>query len=229
MRSRQPYLQEYVPGSMPFPWAILKRFANQESWCHVSNIFQVYITFPSAFWVKGLADDFAGYSNWLSPKYASETNPNQWPQEIWNLAAFSPENRRPTILFYLYGDCSHYITTLVHGKSTEEHYALLNDFFEPYYSLLPNYSSSDESCKPKAFLSTEWQKDELSGHGSYCNFQVGIKEADEDVKAIRHGCPERRLWFAGEHTAPFEELGTAAGAYMSGEAVGKRIVKMYKS
>lgn len=77
-------------------------------------------------------------------------------------------------------------------------------------------------------MSTEWQKDELSGYGSYCNFQVGIKEADEDVKAIRNGCPDRRLWFAGEHTAPFEELGTAAGAYMSGEAVGKRILEMYK-
>lgn len=93
--------------------------------------------------------------------------------------------------------------------------------------MLPNFSSHDENCRPKAILSTEWQKDEMSGYGSYCNFQVGIKEADEDVKAIRKGCPERRLWFAGEHTAPFEELGTAAGAYMSGEAVAKRILEMY--
>lgn len=75
-------------------------------------------------------------------------------------------------------------------------------------------------------MNTAWQFDELAGNGSYCNFQVGIKEADKDVEAIRHGVPERRLWFAGEHTAPFEELGTAAGAYMSGEAVALRIIEL---
>lgn len=113
------------------------------------------------------------------------------------------------------------------NKSTEEHYALLDDFFHPYYSLLPNFAADDENCKPKAILSTDWQDDELSGYGSYCNFQVGIKDADEDVKIIRHGVPDQRLWFAGEYTAPFEELGTAAGAYMSGEAVALRIVDQY--
>ncbi|TVY85125.1 Protein FLOWERING LOCUS D [Lachnellula suecica] len=190
---------------------------------------KVYITFPTAFWTEGLEDNFAGYTNWLSPAYASDTNPHQWPQEIWNLAAFSPENRRPTILFYIYGDCSTYITTLVRGKADAEHYTLLDAFFKPYYSLLPNFEEGKAECKPKAILSTEWQKDELNGNGSYCNFQVGIKDAAGDVKAIREGCPERRLWFAGEHTAPFEELGTAAGAYMSGEAVGTRIAEKYKA
>ncbi|TAQ90828.1 hypothetical protein B7494_g874 [Chlorociboria aeruginascens] len=195
----------------------------------VGHLEKVFITFPSAFWTENSSDDFAGYTNWLPPTYAPETNPKQWPQEIWNLAAFTPENRHPTILFYTYGDCSEYLTTLVHAKSPEEHDELLNAFFLPYYSLLPNFSPENKNCIPKAILSTEWQKDELSGYGSYCNFQVGIKEADEDVKAIRHGCPERRLWFAGEHTAPFEELGTAAGAYMSGEAVGKRMLELYKN
>ncbi|ERF71533.1 hypothetical protein EPUS_00522 [Endocarpon pusillum Z07020] len=193
----------------------------------VGHLEKVYITFPLAFWTDDQADDFAGYTNWLSPEYAPETNPRCWPQEIWNLASFSPENRRPTILFYLYGECSNYIINLVHGKCSEEHYSLLDAFFRPYYSLLPNFSSYDENCKPKAILSTEWQKDEMSGYGSYCNFQVGMKEADEDVKAIRKGCPERRLWFAGEHTAPFEELGTAVGAYMSGEALAQRMLEMY--
>ncbi|KFY26110.1 hypothetical protein V493_04256 [Pseudogymnoascus sp. VKM F-4281 (FW-2241)] len=193
----------------------------------VGHLEKVYITFPTAFWTINQADNFAGYTNWLSPKYATESNPKCWPQEIWNLAAFSPENRRPTLLFYLYGDCSTYITKLVRNKSTEEHYTLLDDFFCPYYSLLPNYLASDDNCKPTAILSTEWQNDSLSGYGSYCNFQVGIKDADEDVKAIRHGVPERRLWFAGEHTAPFEELGTAAGAYMSGETVAMRMVDEY--
>lgn len=47
------------------------------------------------------------------------------------------------------------------------------------------------------------------------------------MKAMRLGVPERRLWFAGEHTAPFEELGTVAGAYLSGEGVALRILEGY--
>ena len=203
----------------------------------------MYITFPEAFWVespvreedgsvkiKGFAlgeDTFAGYTNWLSPKYSVDTNPHRWSQEIWNLSAFSPSNRKPTILFYLYGDCSQYITSLVHGKSVEEHYQLLDAFFKPYYSLLPNFSAEKTVCKPKAILSTEWQKDELSGYGSYCNFQIGVEDADGDVEAMRNGVPDRRLWFAGEHTAPFDELGTAAGAYLSGEGAAERVLEMY--
>jgi hypothetical protein len=210
----------------------------------VGHLEKVYITFPEAFWEKppkpsqdgsvtskqsALHEnfDFAGYTNWLSPNYSLDTTPKRWAQEIWNLAAFSQPNRHPTILFYIYGDCSEYLTTLAHGKSTEGHYKLLDDFFRPYYSLLPNFSPDDAACLPKAILSTEWQKDELSGYGSYCNFQVGVKDADGDVESMRHGVPERRLWFAGEHTAPFEELGTVAGAYLSGEGIAKRILEAY--
>jgi len=47
------------------------------------------------------------------------------------------------------------------------------------------------------------------------------------MEAIRNGVPERRLWFAGEHTAPFDECGTAAGGYLSGEGVAKRILEVY--
>jgi hypothetical protein len=131
------------------------------------------------------------------------------------------------MLFYIYGECSEYIVNLVHGKSDEEHYKLLDEFYKPYYSLLPHYSIENSACTPKAFLSSEWQKDELSGYGSYCNFQVGITDADGDMEAIRNGVPERRLWFAGEHTAPFDECGTAAGGYLSGEGVAKRILEVY--
>ena len=67
----------------------------------------------------------------------------------------------------------------------------------------------------------------MSGYGSYCNFQVGITDAVSDMEAMRYGVPERRLWFAGEHTAPFDECGTAAGAYLSGEGVGNRILEIY--
>lgn len=66
----------------------------------------------------------------------------------------------------------------------------------------------------------------MSGYGSYCNFQVGAEDASGDIEAMRYGVPERRLWFCGEHTAPFEESGTVVGAYLSGGAVAERIVKI---
>jgi hypothetical protein len=131
------------------------------------------------------------------------------------------------MIFYLYGPCSTHITTLAHKKSDEEYYQLLDDFFKPYYSLLPHFSAENPNCKPKTILSTEWQNDEFSGFGSYCNFQIGMEDADGDVKAIRYGVPDRRLWFAGEHTAPFEELGNVSGAYLSGEGVALRILEVY--
>lgn len=39
--------------------------------------------------------------------------------------------------------------------------------------------------------------------------------------------PERGIWLAGEHTAPFVALGTVTGAYWAGEGVAKRIVRAY--
>jgi hypothetical protein len=197
---------------------------------------KVYIKFPRAFW-KGLQnhprtsaaceDDFPGYTNWISPIYAASTNPNAWPQEAYNLAAFAAPHSHPTLLFYMYGDQSAYITNLVHGMSAPEHLKALSDFFRPYYSRLPHYVEDDAGCQPVAIVSTEWNSDELAGFGSYCNFQVGMTDADGDVQALRHGCPERRLWFAGEHAAPFDELGTATGAYLSGEGVAKTIVQAF--
>ncbi|KAL5330009.1 hypothetical protein ACEPPN_003533 [Leptodophora sp. 'Broadleaf-Isolate-01'] len=203
----------------------------------------VYITFPSAFWINPpttkpdpnlspveLAkanDTFPGYTNWLSPSYSLSTNPQRFPIECWNLASFTPPNAHPTLIFYLYGPCSAYITTFVHDLPESEHHALLSAFFMPYISLLPNYSASNPDCEIKAILSTEWQKDELSGYGSYCNFQVGAKDASGDVEAMRRGVPERRLWFAGEHCAPFDECGTVAGAYLSGESVAVRMLEGY--
>ena len=66
----------------------------------------------------------------------------------------------------------------MHNLPDPEHYTLLNNFFKPYYSLLPNYVEGDENCVPKAILSTEWQLDELAGNGSYCNVQVGVEDAE---------------------------------------------------
>lgn len=127
----------------------------------------------------------------------------------------------------MYGDQSAYITNLVHGMSPSEHLETLSAFFHPYYSRLPNYLEEDPGCQPAAIVSTEWNNDELAGFGSYCNFQVGMTDADGDVEALRHGCPERRLWFAGEHAAPFDELGTATGAYLSGEGAAKSVVQAF--
>ncbi|KAJ3890784.1 hypothetical protein GG344DRAFT_48754 [Lentinula edodes] len=194
----------------------------------LSQLEKVFITFPNAFWITDdKADSFPSYINWLCPRYTDETNPHHWPQEIWNLASFAPPNNHPTILFYLYGDCSRHVVNMIYNKSKEGKYDILTKFFFPYYSRLPGFDLNDPSCTPTEVLATEWLKDELNGYGSYCNFQSGIAEADKDVETIRNGCVEQRLWFCGEHTAPFEECGTVAGAYLSGEDIGRRIAELY--
>ena len=52
-------------------------------------------------------------------------------------------------------------------------------------------------------------------------------ELDKDIEALREGMPDRGIWFAGEHTAPFVALGTVTGAWWSGEGVGRRIAEAY--
>ena len=59
------------------------------------------------------------------------------------------------------------------------------------------------------------------------NFQVPIADAAGDVRCMREGMGARRkIWLAGEHTSPFEECGTATGAYLAGEEVAKRILEI---
>jgi len=45
---------------------------------------------------------------------------------------------------------------------------------------------------------------------------------------MRKGVPERGVWIAGEHTAPFVALGTVTGAWWAGEGVAGRIAKAYE-
>ncbi|KAI2608010.1 FAD/NAD(P)-binding domain-containing protein [Hypoxylon sp. NC1633] len=196
----------------------------------LSQLEKVFITFPSAFWITDSASDsFPAYTNWLAPAYAADTNPRAWPQEIWNLAALAAPNNHPTLLFYLYGDCSRHVVSSIQGLASRERHAFLRDFFRPYYSRLPGYDANDAAnCEPAAILATEWLKDDLCGNASYCNFQAGVEEADQDVLALRQGCPDRGLWFCGEHAAPFEECGTVAGAYLSGQSVGEKLVALYE-
>jgi hypothetical protein len=56
--------------------------------------------------------------------------------------------------------------------------------------------------------------------------EVEVK-LEEDIKALRWGWPEKGVWLAGEHTAPFVALGTLTGAYWSGESVGMRILRAH--
>ena len=163
--------------------------------------------------------------HWYSLDYGPLPYPQNWRLEAVSFNAFPLPYRRPILLFYTYGDCSTHITSLIHGLEGEARFRILQQIFKPYYSRLPNYDQ--QTCEPLHFLATEWCKDEFAGYGSYCNFQVGMMDAAHDVEAIRHGMPESHIYFAGEHTAPFDGLGTVAGAYRSGEKVAGRIVDAY--
>lgn len=145
----------------------------------------------------------------------------------------------PTLLFYTYGDQSRYLTGELarlaaeaeeqgddqdKNSKTDE---FLYEWFRPYYARLPGYDAASPGCRPSGCIATRWLADALAGNGSYSNFQVGLEQGDADVEVMREGLPDRGLWLAGEHTAPFVALGTATGAYWSGESVGRRIAAAY--
>ncbi|KAG4264650.1 hypothetical protein FPRO06_05275 [Fusarium proliferatum] len=191
---------------------------------------KVYINFPNPYWLgtEGSSRKAEGFVQWLSPNYVPDLNPRRWNQEVVELASLDPTVSHPTLLFYTYGEQSQYITSeLLKIPDPQKKDAFLLNFFKPYYSRLPHYSDSNPDCKPSGFMATDWLHDELSGFGSYSNFQVGLEEGDADIRTMREGLPDHGLWLAGEHTAPFVGLGTATGAYWSGEAVGKRIAEAY--
>ncbi|KAL9614235.1 MAG: hypothetical protein Q9167_001256 [Letrouitia subvulpina] len=189
---------------------------------------KVLIEFPMAFWNPITLDadidfdDTVSFVHWLSPSYATQSNPHKWRLECVSFNAFPEPYRRNILLFYTFGDCSTHITTSVRGLKDVARDQWLQNFFEPYYSRLPGYS---KTCAPLRFLATEWCNDQFAGNGSYSNFQAGMMDAAHDVEAIRHGMPEQHIFFAGEHTAPFDGLGTVAGAYTSGEKVARRIIR----
>ncbi|KAH8811690.1 flavin-containing amine oxidoreductase [Xylogone sp. PMI_703] len=192
---------------------------------------KVYVTFPRAFWkseTHAPSDAFSGFVQWLAPNYSTSTNPKRWGVEGVILSDIPEGRAMPTILFYIFGDQSRtFGADLASLKTEKERTDYLIKFFQPYYSLLPNYLESSPDCIPESCLATTWVNDALAGNGSYSNFQVGLKEGDKDIEIMREGLPERSLWFAGEHTSPFVALGTVTGAYWSGEAVGQRIARAY--
>ncbi|CEJ56267.1 hypothetical protein PMG11_02480 [Penicillium brasilianum] len=200
---------------------------------------KVYITFPRAFWHTDSnpnTDDQHGstsaknpvFAQFLEPCYADHPDGLEWNQECLSLSVLPSPCNQPTLLFYTYGPCSTHIVEQIASldpKSTE-YRQILVDFFEPFYSRLPGYDASLPDCIPTAILATRWQKDPYAGNGSYCNFQIGLAQADKDIEVLRSGAgvgTERGLWFAGEHTAPFEALGTTTGAYLSGERAAVQV------
>jgi hypothetical protein len=194
---------------------------------------KVYIAFPTAFWespnsAQAAADSYApnGSQAPISPFFTHFLCPRtpNYPSSTLECATLSSLHpSHPILLFYMYPPLSTYITLLIThlSPSSPIYYSLLNDFFQPYYSLLPNYSPTDPNCVPKAVVATDWQHDELAGWGSYTNFQTSNLlgegeeevELDQDIEVLREGCPERGIWFAGEHTAPFVALGTVTVSF----------------
>ncbi|EAQ85762.1 hypothetical protein CHGG_07015 [Chaetomium globosum CBS 148.51] len=191
---------------------------------------RVYISFGTAFWLTPSPNDnriVQGFCQWLAPNYAPDSNPNRHLTEIVELGSLGAA-AHPTLLFYLYGEQSQHLTTTLRSlPSQKERDSFLHAYFKPYYSRLPSYDEASAACQPTACFATDWLGDELAGHGSYSNFQAGLREGDRDIVSMRHGVPREGVWLAGEHTAPFVALGTVTGAYWSGEHVGRRITQGY--
>ena len=175
------------------------------------------------------AEPYPGFTHFQSPLYVPHPPHLSWNQECLTLSSLPGPTAHPTLLFYVFGPCA---TAMVRSITSlpphsPPYNAALTAFFAPFYSKLPHYSPTDPKCAPTAFLATQWQNDAFAGHGSYTNYQVGLEAGDEDIRVMRQGWPERGLWFAGEHTAPFVGLGTTTGAYWAGEAVARRICRAY--
>jgi hypothetical protein len=200
---------------------------------------KLYVTFPSAFWLSrtgggldiGDTSSYPIFTHFHDPLYMPHPKDEAWNQSVVSLAHLPAQCAHPTLLFYIYGPCGTHLVNSIKSfqPHSEEYNHTLNAFAQVFYSRFPNYSTSDANCTPTSFLMTTWQADPFAGSGSYCNFQLGLDHADEDIECMRNagGLTEHGLWLAGEHTAPFIALGTTTGAWWSGEGVAKRICRKY--
>lgn len=192
------------------------------------NLEKVFITFPSAWWDrqtdKGMNERKNAFSTFLSD------TPNEIVQCI-SLSSLPAPHSHPTLLFYIFGTHAAKLSRHLQSLPQSAHSQYLLSQFQPYVTHLPNYNSSTKDCTPLSISYTNWQADDLAGNGSYSNFQIptveGAKALDDSIRCLRQGLGEQRIWFAGEHTAPFAGLGTVTGAWWSGEGVAKRIGKKY--
>ncbi|KAI5820372.1 hypothetical protein BZA77DRAFT_105517 [Pyronema omphalodes] len=188
---------------------------------------KVYLRFPRAFWFTSSSSP--GFFTFLSPSYAASTNPEKCHMCAFSLAHLPPPHNQPTLLFYTFGSISSHITSSnFPPSSTPEGLQKFSEFFHPYYSLLDNFSPDDPTCQPERILVTEWSRDKYAGNGSYSNFQTGLEDGEEDIEVLRKGVKERRVWFAGEHTAPVLGLGSVSGAYWSGERAAGLVVECFE-
>jgi hypothetical protein len=204
------------------------------------NLEKVYLTFPYAFWDSSPASPQPIFTHFLHPEYAGAQNPDAAIVEAFSMSALPSPHAHPTLLFYIHGPFAQTVVDSVRDLDADgpEYLATLAARFMPYYARLPHYDAEKRECRPVAATATTWGVDELAGSGSYSNFQIPRSEEvnkrgteaelDRDVEVLRGGCPERGLWLAGEHTAPFVALGTVTGAYWSGEAVAKRVVEWFQ-
>jgi hypothetical protein len=239
------WLKEHKKAFQP---ALPQRLSDAIDHISYGHLDKVYITFPRAFWqgqsqsqrafrsdsssaiekvtsfTVPRTDAAPGFVHFLEPAYA---NSQEWYQSCVNYANMG-DCAHPTLLFYIDGPQSKYIASIVRDTTDPQaRDKKLLEHFYPFYSRLPHYTSSDPACVPKAVLATAWANDKFAGYGSYSNFQVGLEKGDEDIEVMRHGIPERSIWLAGEHTAPFIALGTTTGAYWSGQRVAERIAEAY--
>lgn len=195
---------------------------------------KIYVAFPRPFWHTSPDPPAAipAFALFLDPRYIDRSRNADipWNQECLSLASLPAHVAHPTLLFYTYGPCASAIVSQITDlpPSSNEYYTVLDSLLHPFYSRLPGYDSASEDCRPVSFFATQWQNDPYAGNGSYCNFQVGVQQADRDIETMREGGGmERGVWFAGEHTAPFVALGTTTGAYWSGERAAGQICDLY--
>ncbi|KAK9471545.1 uncharacterized protein V1510DRAFT_184793 [Dipodascopsis tothii] len=168
---------------------------------------KVYIKFPKAFWKYQ-------YVEFLSPSYASRTNPKRWPMTVTSLAHLPEPYSQPVLLWYLFGELS---VTVLSLASDEERI----EFFRPYFERIPGYKAK---YFPTDIVVSNWLNDEWAGNGSYTNFPIGLIDGFDDLQVLRDGVEHRKLWLAGEHCGSDLGLATVAGAYQSGTNAAEKVL-----
>jgi hypothetical protein len=115
-------------------------------WGHLER---AWVTFPSAFWDTNSTSasyKWPAETHFLRPEYTPFTNPKGWNQEMMSLSAIPPPFSFPTLRFSMYGEFSKETTERIRDLDpySKEYYDVLDTFFKPYYSKLPNYDESSE-------------------------------------------------------------------------------------
>ena len=237
-------------GSLEFAPELPSSISHAVTGASYGRLEKAFITFPKPFWERSSTATSKDEDTMLmtEPAFTHFLRPTYVPEEqkSWtvNMMALSSTPifgtyAQPVLLFDLWGASAAHVTSAIANLSpaSEQYHKAIDTLFKPFYSRLPGYRENHPDCTPLAVLASNWQNDEFAGKGSYTNFKTHQdgRQVDSDpiiddgVRAMRTGLPERGIWFAGEHTAPFVALGTTTGAYWSGEAAATRIIEAYES